>query len=149
MDKRRVQQAEQLAEKIKERYPVLRFRVQRGLELFRQGAVKPNGDGTYRVRSQSHRTTWYTVTCGFGRGWSCTCRDARKPYGAPKINGYRRCKHMIAAWLWRVTDEGEPPTKPLKHPNPNKAKPTAQTKHQDYSTNRLSMPGVLPVLLIL
>lgn len=72
-------------------------RLGRAYGLALAGAVVLNEDGSATVASQSTTGVHYPVN---GR---CTCPDARN--GAPVVRGVPACKHQIAVWLVKKSQE--------------------------------------------
>jgi hypothetical protein len=82
--------------------PQRRSRVLRAVQLVASNYVLPaKMDGQYRVLSQSGSGEFYAVK--LNGSLSCTCYDSL--YRAPLVRGFRMCKHIIAAGIYRKLNQ--------------------------------------------
>ena len=100
-----------LSDKLATKYPELNARIQRAVSIVRAGGVQLHGDDLAAVTNGGEAP--YEVT-----GEGCACEDfvrGNAPHG--------RCKHRLAAYLLRQTQDHFDPNKSAESPGPRPGDP--------------------------
>ena len=100
-----------LSDKLATKYPEMNARIQRAVSIVRAGGVQLHGDDLAAVTNGGEAP--YEVT-----GEGCACEDfvrGNAPHG--------RCKHRLAAYLLRQTQDHFDPNKSAESPGPRPGDP--------------------------